>query len=459
MGKFHTHFNNIDDSIHTQKTFRVKKKHILSAIGILMSAMLIFFKHHNSDVVESGIFDFTSTEDDLNLGFIPLIPAIQKFGFELNKFQQIKEGLFDKNETLGTILEQNGVKADILGNLASNMKGVISQNDFQVGKKYYLLGNKAGEAPEYFVFEPNEKYFYIFNLRDPKIKPEKVEKKIETRIQSASGIIESSLWDAITLNGLSDELADKLESALGWSVDFHHFQPDDKFKVIYEQEYIDNKPIGVGRVLAAYYKNSEKEHFAYWYKSGNWEGYHDKDGKQLRRAFLKAPLRSARITSMFSKSRFHPILKYHRPHFGTDYAAPHGTPIIAVADGVVSESRYSSSSGNFVKIRHDQTYSTQYLHMSRFAKGLRPGTRVVQGQTIGYVGSTGWATGPHVCFRFWKNGTQINHLTAKIPLTSSLSGKDLRKFKSDVDALNKQLETIPYFTKEQLEQLSNQPKP
>jgi murein DD-endopeptidase MepM/ murein hydrolase activator NlpD len=244
----------------------------------------------------------------------------------------------------------------------------------------------------------------------------------------STGVVTSSLWAAMDENGHAYELIDMMEDALAWTVDFHHVQKLDEFNVVYEQKYVRGEPVGIGKLLGASYRSGDKEYYSIWYDSGNYSGYYDLQGRTMKRAFLKAPVKYSRISSRYSKSRFHPVLKRYKGHFGTDYAAPYGTPIVAVADGVVSKAGYTSGNGNYVKIRHDDVIETQYLHMQNFAKGMRPGARVQQGEVIGYVGSTGLATGPHVCFRFWKNGKQVDHLRENMPTPEPMRPEDIPDF-------------------------------
>jgi murein DD-endopeptidase MepM/ murein hydrolase activator NlpD len=200
------------------------------------------------------------------------------------------------------------------------------------------------------------------------------------------------------------------------------------------------------------YERDSKESYAFNFEKEGLSGkYYDWDGRPARTAFLKAPLKVSRISSRYDLNRLHPILGYHKAHFGTDYAAPYGTPIMAVADAVVEEATHRGGNGNFVKLRHDKTYETQYLHMQGFAKGIRPGTRVVQGQTIGYVGSTGLATGPHVCFRFWKNGVQVDHLRLNLPAPDPIKGDALHQYEAARNLLKQQLDNVAYHTKAELQ--------
>jgi murein DD-endopeptidase MepM/ murein hydrolase activator NlpD len=212
-------------------------------------------------------------------------------------------------------------------------------------------------------------------------------------------------------------------------------QKGEKFKIVYESHNIDGKEIGAGLVLAARYVMEKNTINAIYYSKSAFKGYYDLEGRPLNKGFLRSPLRFSRISSYFNTARLHPILRRVRPHFGTDYAAPYGTPIMSVGNGVVLEARYSGGNGNYVKIRHDKMHTTQYLHMSRFGAGIRSGVQVQQGQTIGYVGSTGLATGPHVCFRFWKNGKQVNHLRLSFPPPEPLP-------KTEIPSFNKEKEGI-----------------
>jgi murein DD-endopeptidase MepM/ murein hydrolase activator NlpD len=215
---------------------------------------------------------------------------------------------------------------------------------------------------------------------------------------------------------------------------------------------VEGRSVGVKCLKAAYFKQKGEETpiYAIFYDDKKGEkGWYSKDGAAMKDGFLKSPLKYSNISSHYNLKRLHPILGYVRPHFGTDYAAPYGTPIMSVAAGVVEEARYGGGNGNYVKIRHTKPYESQYLHMSRFAKGIKPGTSVKQGEVIGYVGATGLATGPHVCFRFWKHGTQVNHLKEKLPQISIWGYSDREKFKELSQDLVHQLSKVPFLTPEE----------
>ncbi len=293
------------------------------------------------------------------------------------------------------------------------------------------------------VYEPSPYEYCVFHLHDqPCVELVKRPVVVETRM--AAGEIKTSLWQALIQSGMNDNLADAMIDALAASVDFYRQKVGDRFKVLYEQDYVEGQAVGSGKLLAALYERDGKTYYAFRFRREDGKPeYYDYDGRPARKAFLKAPVKYSRISSRFSMNRLHPILGYKRPHFGTDYAAPHGTPIIAVADGIVTEATQKGGNGKYVRIRHDKVYETQYLHMSGFASGIRPGARVSQGQVIGYVGATGLASGPHVCFRFWKNGQQVDHLRLNLPQPEPITGALLEAFKQERDRLLERLSEIP----------------
>jgi murein DD-endopeptidase MepM/ murein hydrolase activator NlpD len=216
-------------------------------------------------------------------------------------------------------------------------------------------------------------------------------------------------------SGASPQLVDYVADIFGWQLDFTHLQVGDQYKIIYQQKLVEGEVAEIGPVLAVEFVHKGNPFYAIRYDQGKGPDYFDEKGHSLRKAFLKYPVKFTRISSRYSGKRYHPVLKRYRSHLGTDYAAPRGTPIRAAGEGIVTEARYHRGNGNYVKIRHNSTYTTQYLHMVRKAKGIKPGVKVVQGQTIGYVGSTGLANGNHLCYRFWKNGRQVDALKVELP--------------------------------------------
>ena len=400
---------------------------------VVISALFVFpefFRHSQASVRGSN------PEENI-LGAFPVVVPTVKYGFALDTFQTV-EGEVQRGQILGQLLSQYGLSAQGIETLFQRSQGVFRVQDFQTGKPYLLMSKNLDKGLDYLVYEPSLYEYFVFHLKDS-LWIEHVERPVETRTQLAEGTIESSLWQAMEANGASPALITKLEDALQWSIDFHHLQQGDYFRALYDQQFVEETEVDPGKVHAALYRTGGKEHYAIYYEHGDEKGYYDLQGRPMNKGFLKAPVRFSRISSHFNMSRFHPILKRVRPHFGTDYAAPYGTENLAVGKGEVIEASYSSGNGNYVKIRHNKQITTQYLHMQRFAKGIRRGTKVRQGQVIGYVGSTGLATGPHVCFRFWMNGKQVNHLRLSFPPPDPWPKEELGKFFQYRDALLTQL--------------------
>jgi murein DD-endopeptidase MepM/ murein hydrolase activator NlpD len=336
-----------------------------------------------------------------------------RFGFNLDSFD-IEEFTIAPGLILGDLLVNSGVTYPAIDALVKVAGDTYPFRKLRAGKNCAFVRKAGHGAIECVVYEPDPYRYVRYHIGDS-IGVEVVERKIERCIEMSAGIVTSSLWSAMESTGHSWELIDLMENALAWSVDFHHVQKHDEFRLVYEQNYVRGEPVGIGKLLGAYFKSGAKEYYSIWFDSGDYQGYYDLEGRPMKSAFLKAPVKYSRISSRFSHSRFHPILKQHRGHFGTDYAAPYGTPIVAVADGIVTIAGYTSGNGNYVKIRHNEVYETQYLHMQKFAAGIKAGTPVKQNDVIGYVGSTGLATVPRVCFRFWKHGKQVDHLRENLP--------------------------------------------
>ncbi len=369
--------------------------------------------------------------------------AEYRWDFPLHQFE-MEEHTLRRGDALGVLLQQRGLNAREVAALVESAKGIFDISSLRMGKSLYLLRPKKGgqNRPWFMVYEPSPYEYYVFHLHDQPC-VEMVKRPVVVETRTAAGEIKTSLWQALIQSGMNDNLADAMIDALAASVDFYRQKVGDRFKVLYEQDYVEGQAVGSGKLLAALYERDGKTYYAFRFcrEDGKPE-YYDYDGRPARKAFLKAPVKYSRISSRFSMNRLHPILGYKRPHFGTDYAAPHGTPIIAVADGIVTEATQKGGNGKYVRIRHDKVYETQYLHMSGFASGIRPGARVSQGQVIGYVGATGLATGPHVCFRFWKNGQQVDHLRLNLPQPEPITGALLEAFKQERDRLLERLNEI-----------------
>ena len=310
-------------------------------------------------------------------------------------------------ESFSDILFKSGIDNKIIFDAINKSKNIFNLKTLKKGKEYKLLSYFDKKKPAYFIYEPDLFSAIVYSLQDSIFVDKRI-KPIHLKEKVVYGSIESSLYETIEKNKFPLDLVYLLVDVFAWQVDFYKINKGDKFKVVYLEEIIDNKVIGIKEIKAAYFYHDNKDYYAFKYDQGKGIDYFDEKGNNLRKTFLRSPLNFSRISSRYSKKRFHPVLKRYKSHLGTDYAAPRGTPIRTVADGIVTEAKRNRGNGIYVKIKHNNKYSTQYLHMSKFAKKIKKGVRVVQGQTIGYVGSTGLATGPHVCFRFWKNGIQVD---------------------------------------------------
>ena len=310
-------------------------------------------------------------------------------------------------ESFSDILFKSGIDNKIIFDAINKSKNIFNLKTLKKGKEYKLLSYFDKKKPAYFIYEPDLFSAIVYSLQDSIFVDKRI-KPIHLKEKVVYGSIESSLYETIEKNKFPLDLVYLLVDVFAWQVDFYKINKGDKFKVVYLEEIIDNKVIGIKEIKAAYFYHDNKDYYAFKYDQGKGIDYFDEKGNNLRKTFLRSPLNFSRISSRYSKKRFHPVLKKYKSHLGTDYAAPKGTPIRTVADGIVTEAKRNRGNGIYVKIKHNNKYSTQYLHMSKFAKKIKKGVRVAQGQTIGYVGSTGLATGPHVCFRFWKNGIQVD---------------------------------------------------
>ncbi len=337
---------------------------------------------------------------------LPIKPSEFLYNINLDSFdyvtQKIKWG-----QSFSDILSRNGVSNQTIYNATNAAKEIFNLKRIKKGNNYTLFFKKGTKQLSYFVYESSKYNFLICELH-PNVSFKKVDKKITYLERQISGTISSSLYVSFADNGYPIDLVNLMVDVFAWQIDFFRINPGDSYNIIYTEEIIDNEVVGIKNIKAARLSHDNKPYFAFAYDQGLGNDFFDEEGKSLRKTFLRAPLNFYRISSKYQKKRFHPVLKRYKDHLGTDYAAPRGTPILTVADGKITEASYGRNNGYFVKVKHNNIFTTQYLHMSKFAKGIKPGKHVKQGEVIGYVGSTGLATGPHVCFRFWRNGKQVD---------------------------------------------------
>ncbi len=368
----------------------------------------------------------------------PPVPTL--YGIDVNK-KLVIEDKVRPNENLSSILSNYEVSLQEIDQLAKKAQGIFDVRRINANKTYKLICSEDSVA-EVLIYEPNNIEYVIFNLDDSS-EVYLGQKEIITVEKSITGSIETSLYNSMLDQGATPQLVDLVADVYGWQVDFGHLQQGDSYKIIFHEQLVDGEPAGLGPILAAEFIHEDNPFYAVRYDQGQGHDYFDEQGNSLRKAFLRYPVKFTRISSRYSGKRFHPVLKRYRSHLGTDYAAPTGTPIRAAGDGVVTEARYKRGNGNYVKIRHNGTYTTQYLHMSRIAKGMRPGAKVTQGQTIGFVGSTGLANGPHLCYRFWKNGVQVDAMKVEIPPSEPIAETHQIHYDSVMMQMLDQLQKIP----------------
>ena len=334
----------------------------------------------------------------------------------------VKLDTIKKNQYLSEIMKKQNVDYGTIVHIERNHKDVFDIRKIKPGHKHtFLLSRDSLATPLFWIYEIDKTNFVVFSLTDS-LTAWRDEKAVDIKTEHIEGVINTSLWNAIKDANGDANLTMELSDIYSWTVDFFGIQPGDTFKVVYENRYIHDECIGMGKILACYLNNAGSKHYAYYFEQNGNGQYFDENGANLRKAFLKAPLNYRRISSTFSNARRHPVTKVVRPHHGVDYAAPTGTPVVTVGDGTVIEKGWDKKGGgNYLKIRHNSTYTTTYMHLNGFAKGIQKGSKVKQGDLIGYVGSTGMSTGPHLDFRLNKNGAYINPLTFNPPSAEPVS--------------------------------------
>ena len=340
---------------------------------------------------------------------------IIKYGVDVTDLIE-SENTISPGHSLSNILSSSGADANSINNLNLVPDSILDPRKINAGNKYTIYNvNDSAHTLRYFVYHKSKQDFVVVEFLEDTIITSIFSKPAISKKRVSGAVITSSLWNAISDSELDINLALKLSDIYAWSIDFFGLQKMDSFIVYYSELYIDNEPIGIDSIYSAIFYHANHPYYAIYFEKEDIKGYWDLEGNSLRKAFLKAPLSFSRISSHFTYARKHPIYKTVRPHTGVDYAAPAGTPVMSIGDGVVIAKGYKGGGGNTIKIRHNSVYTTAYLHLSKFASNIKEGTHVSQGQVIGYVGSTGSSTGPHLDFRVWKNGEPINPLKLESP--------------------------------------------
>ncbi len=426
-----------------EKIYLLKK---ISAGFILATCLVItvfFLDDHTALFSRQGDYELSDSLAQLEKVEEPKI----LYGMMVNNVDVLEEKI-KRNQNFADLLDGYFVHSKVLQQLNTLPRQLFDFRKVVAGNKYTLLTETDSlKSAKAIIYEASPVNYFIFHLKDTLV-VEACEREIVTVEKTITGEISSSLYETIDEQGISPELTNKFVDVFGWQVDFQRLQKGDKFKLIYEENQVEGKPFSVGNILGIYFEHFGNSYYAFPFDQGNGIDYFDEKGNSLRKALLKYPIEFTRISSRYNLNRFHPVAKVFRAHLGTDFAAPTGTPIRTVGDGIVEEAQYKGGNGNYVKVRHNATYTTAYLHMSRIATGMTPGVRVSQGQTIGYVGSTGLASGPHVCYRFWRNGIQVDALRVELPPSMPVRKDQMDAFDLVKEELISRLNSIPFLKEE-----------
>jgi len=369
-----------------------------------------------------------------------------KYGLPVDSFYVV-ESTVGAGQYLSSILSGYGVKLGAVDTIARNAKPVFDVRKIRQGNKFVIFQTPdSTHKALYFVYENSPILYTVFELFDS-LRVYQGEKEVVYQMKTAQGEIQSSLWNAMKASGLDPMLALNLENVYAWTIDFFSLQKGDRFRLVYDEIYVDSTSVGLGNIYAAQFDYYGKEILAFRFEKNDSTGYYNEKGENLQKQFLKAPLKFSRISSHFSGGRMHPILRIVRPHHGVDYAAPKGTPVMSIGEGTVISKGWIGGGGNAVKIRHNSVYTTQYMHLSGYADGISVGARVRQGQVIGFVGATGLATGPHLDFRVYKGGSPVNPLTVESPPAKPVDEKYMPEYTLFKDSLLRDLQKIVWKEK------------
>jgi murein DD-endopeptidase MepM/ murein hydrolase activator NlpD len=408
-------------------------------IALLSTAVMLVTKYYLPSLEQPQEVSIDSLQQQIEEEREPNV----LYGMVVDNYTVIEDKI-KRNDRLGDILESYHVPANIIHQVSQLSRNIFDARKIVPNKKYTLICDRDSlQTAKAFVYEPNLIDYIVLRFEDT-LWVDVGKREVVVLEKSVAGEIQSNLSETIEELGISHELTNKFVDIFGWQVDFQRLQKGDKFKLIYEEAQVEGNSVGIKRINGIYFEHSGNPYYAFPFDQGEGTDYFDEGGNSLRKALLKYPIEFTRISSRYTMNRFHPVQKRWKAHLGTDFAAPTGTPIRSVGDGIVVEAQYKSNNGNYVKIRHNGTYTTQYLHMSRIAQGVRAGTRVTQGQTIGYVGSTGLATGPHLCYRFWRNGVQVDALRVELPPSKPVNKDYIEAFDLVKEGLIKKLDQISF---------------
>lgn len=415
----------------------MKSRSGIRLFGLIISSFFVLFYSCQNKKVQK-------TEETEILDTLVIREPVLKFGLPVDSFI-VEQGKIKNNQYLSQILNEKGVGMGTIDKIAKKSKSVFDVRKIKSGENYsFFLAKDSAKTAKYFVYENSAVEYIVYELFDT-LGIHKGEKEIQTRLKTAQGVVESSLWNTMVESGQDPILALELSDIFAWTIDFFAIQKGDRFRVIYDEQFVDSTSIGIGEIYAVQFDHYSEPNYAFRFLQDDRYDYFDEKGTSLRKAFLKAPLKFSRISSRFSSGRMHPVLRIRRPHQGVDYAAPKGTPVMSIGDGtVVAKAYQKAGGGNYLKIKHNSVYTTTYMHLSGYAKGIASGSRVKQGQVIGYVGATGLATGPHLDFRVAKNGSLVDPLKVKAPPVEPVKEENLPRYNQVKDSLLIELQKIQW---------------
>jgi murein DD-endopeptidase MepM/ murein hydrolase activator NlpD len=391
-----------------------------------------------------SVFSCNKTENKVEIKVSKPKTKKVEFGFNYADFNIVNDTI-KKGDSFGSIIQNQNIGDKKVYDIVEQVKDSFDVRTIRYNKPYTILRSKnKTNKLQVFIYQPDALTYYVVDFRDSIAKAYKKIKPVTLKRKIIGGVLKTSLSETLGDEDVETALASRITKVFSWSIDFFKLKKGDRYGLIFTERFINGKTYdGVEDLQAAFFEYKGKIVYAFPFEKDTLSGkveYYDDEGKTLKNFFLKTPIKFSRITSRFTANRFHPVQHTWKAHKGTDYAAPTGTPISTTASGVVEATGYTAGNGNFVKVKHNGTYSTQYLHMSRIL--VRRGQRVTQGQTIGLVGSTGLATGPHVCYRFWKNGIQVDALRLNLPTGESLTGNDKTRFMKQMEPLKRELDSI-----------------
>jgi murein DD-endopeptidase MepM/ murein hydrolase activator NlpD len=385
-----------------------------------------------------------SPEIKSKVKIVKTIAENSDFGFNYSEFNVMQDTV-KRGDTFGTIISKQNIGNRKVFEIVKSVRDTFNVRYIRPNRAYTMLRSKdKTNKIQVFVYQPDALNYYVIDFRDTTVVAHKKKRPITIRRRTIGGVIKGSLSETLGNAGVGAALASRITKIYSWSIDFFKLKKGDRYAIIFTERFINDSIYnGVEKMEASFFEYKGKIIYAFPYiqnPASGQVGYYDEDGKTLKNFFLKTPIKFSRLTSRFSMSRYHPVQHRWKAHKGTDYAAPRGTAISTTASGTIERTGYTAGNGNYVKVKHNKTYSTQYLHMSKIL--VRRGQHVNQGDVIGRVGSSGLATGPHVCYRFWKNGRQVDALKLKLPSGEPMKSANRALFLKTVEPFKVELDSV-----------------